>query len=245
MKQEPSGLAGTFNLNMRMVFGVCCAVVIFARSASAQVLPTVAVYDESNAVEIVATGSTLDLKQFKQDVAAAFQNDFGGVFQCNAVGGDVGPYNFSYGASQKKVLNMTGGIHNRIGVTSSAPSVRSISGIGLWENTTPDMTFFMDNLTSSVPDEAVVEFGLTILSTSFFDMGDVTATARFSDGSEASAQCAIGKGTGSGDTFFGFKAPDGQSIVNITFTNSAGRQMFLDDIGFITASRPYRLHIPR
>ena len=224
---------------------VCCAVVVFAQSASAQILPTVDVYDESNAVKSVATGSTLDFKQFKLDVAAAFKNDFGGVNQCNAIGGDAGPYNFSYGVSQKKVLNMTGGTHNRIGVTASSPSVQAISGIGLWDNSKPEMTFFMDNLTSSVPDEAVVEFGLTVLSTSYFDMGEVTATARFSDGSEASAQRTISKGVGLGDTFFGFRAPNGQSIVSITFTNSAGRSIFFDDIGFITASRPYRIHIPR
>jgi len=146
--------------------------------------------------------------------------------------------------NQNKVLNMMGGSQNQIGITASVPSIQAISGISLWASSKPEMIFFLENITSSVPDEAVVEFGLTVLSTSYFDMGEVTATARFSDGSKASAQRTISKGIGE-DTFFGFRAPNGQSIVSITFTNSAGRSIFFDDIGFITASRPYRLHIPR
>jgi hypothetical protein len=245
MKHESTGPARTRGLNVKTSLLACCAAAVFAIPASAQILPTAGVYDESNAVTFVAAGSTLDFNQFKTDVATAFTNDFGGVNQCNSIGGNAGPYNFSYGAGQTKVLNMTGGAHNDIGVTSSGKFVRAISGTGLWDSSKPEMTFFTETITSGVPDEAVVEFGLTILSTSAFSMGDVTARARFSDGTEATAQRAISEGPGLGDTFFGFRAPNGQSIVSVTVTNSAGRPMFIDDIGFITAARPYRAHVPR
>ena len=72
--------------------------VILAVPTSAQVFSTVGVYDEpiqTNAVDFVATGSTLSFVQFKEDVATAFSNDFGGVNQCYAIGGNAGPYTFS------------------------------------------------------------------------------------------------------------------------------------------------------
>jgi hypothetical protein len=232
-------------LNIVTAFDICCVVVAFAASASAQIFSTVGVYDAGNGVNFVATGSTVNFIQFKTDVAVAFSNDFGGVNQCYAIGQDSGPYIFSYGASQTKLLNMTSGTGNVIGITASSQFVQAISGNDLWVSEEPEMTFFLGSITSSVPNEAVVEFGLTILSTSYYSAGEVTATARFSGGGEASASRSITEDAGLGNTFFGFAAPSGQSIVSITFTNSSGQNMNFDDIGFITSAIPPALSILR
>lgn len=216
----------------------CFAVSGFAPAASAQIFLTVGVYDENNGVNFVADGSTLNFPQFKSDVAAAFTNDFGGVNQCYGIGAAGGPYNFAYGLSISKELTMKGGTNNQIGVTAGNPYVQPISGNSLWVSETPGMTFFMTNIAWGAPNEAVTQFGLTILSTSYFTVGDVTATARFSGGGVATAHRTINEGAGAGNTFFGFAAPRAQSIVSVTFTNSAGQNMFLDDIGFITSATP-------
>lgn len=229
----------TRSLNIVIMFLAGCAAAML--TASGQVLSTVGVYDEpaqTNGVDFVATGSTLSFGEFKSDVAAAFNRDFGGVNQCYAIGGDAGPYIFSYGVSQAKRLNMTGPANNRIGVTANTSSIQSISGTGIWGSLRPEMTFFLGDVSSSVANEAVIKFGLTIVSTTFFSLGDVTATATFSDGSKAIASRFINEMAGLGDTFFGFTAPSGQSLVSVTFTNSAGRPMYFDDIAFITAPFP-------
>jgi hypothetical protein len=84
-------------LNLVIIFLAGCVVAVV--TASAQVFSTVGVYDEptqTNGVDFVAPGSTLSFAQFKSDVAAAFNADFGGVNQCYAIGGNAGPYTFSY-----------------------------------------------------------------------------------------------------------------------------------------------------
>ncbi|EEF63363.1 hypothetical protein [Pedosphaera parvula] len=214
------------------------ALVLLAVTASAQVFPTVGVYDEStdqtNAVDFVAEGSTLNFDQFKKDIATAFSNDMGGVYQCDEVGQDSGPYTFSYGVSQMKLLTVTGS-DNSIGVTwGGSDWDRSISGLGLWVSIKPKMTF---NFPSKASGEAVVKFGLTIPSFSYYPR-NVIATATFSDGSKATAKRFISEAVALGDTFFGFAAPDGQTIASITFTNDAQPGMSFDDIGFITAKFP-------
>ncbi len=220
----------------KLIFSICCATV--AGSLSAQVFSTVGVYDPSNGVNFVATGSTVSLAQFKSDVAAAFSNNYGGVNQCSAIGGSAGPYNLSYGVNQNKQLSLQGGTNDQIGITSSSPQAQAISGDSLWVSLVPQMIFFTTNISSGMPNEGVVEFGLTILSTSYFGMSNVIATARFSGGSQATASRTINEAGGLGNTFFDFAAPKGQTIVSLTFTNTAGRGMFFDDIGFVTAAWP-------
>src|SRR5436190_6914970 len=101
IQRESSQRTRLLNIVIMSLAG--CAVAVFAASASAQVFSTVGIYDEpiqTNAIDFVAAGSTLSFVQFKSDVAAAFNSDFGGVNQCYAIGGDAGPYTFSYGVNQ-------------------------------------------------------------------------------------------------------------------------------------------------
>jgi hypothetical protein len=237
MKPGPFCLNRACVANMLTASLAAFAVVASTITVPAQVFPTVGVYDEptqTNAVDFVATGSTLDFNQFKSDVAAAFTNNFGGVNQCELIGNSTGPYAFSYGASQTKLLRLTGDTNTNIGITSSGLFVQSISLSSLWISLNPEMTFFFKDNPIGLTNEPVIRFGLTILSTSFIHTGTVTATARFSGGGQASASRNLSESSGLGDTFFGFAAPSGQSIVSVTFTNSAGQAMYFDDVAFIT-----------
>src|SRR5688572_21842943 len=160
---------------------IAFAVIDFSRPVSAQVHSTVGIYDEptqTNSVDFVAAGSTLNFVDFKVEVARAFTNGFGGVNQCESIGVDVGPYTFSYGLSQTKRLNMTGATNNSIGLAESSSSKQPISESTIWASD-PEMTFLLDDISSSVANEAVIKFGLTIVSTTFFSLDDVTATASF------------------------------------------------------------------
>jgi len=213
-----------------------------ALSTPSQAVPTVGIYDEpsqANGIDFVAIGSTLNPAQFTFDVAAAFDRDFGGVYQCDAIGN---PFVVSYGAAQTKILSIVSGENTILSVGSSSSLARSISGDGIWVSRLPEMVFLLDGAVTGIPDERVVEFGLTILSRSSFGsdypLGDVTATAQFSGGGTAISSRHISEGVGLGDTFFGFAAPDGQSLVSVTFTSADGYSLPIDDIGFITTVVP-------
>ena len=220
---------------MRSHILIAVFTVVLAASAPAQVFTTVGVYDPNHAVNFTAAGSTLNLIQFKSDVASAFTNNLGGVNQCYAVGASAGPYTFSFGINHVNTLSMTGDTNTSIGITASNAFVRSTSESGIWVSFNPSATFNL-HLTSNVPATAVVQFGLTVLSPSYFTMSNVTATATFSGGGQATASRVINEGAGLGNTFFGFAAPVGETITSVTFTNSQGHEMFFDDIGFITAA---------
>src|SRR5690348_8513957 len=97
-----------------------CLAGIMANNASAQIFPTAPRYDEptqTNRVDYVASGSTLDIGLFKSSLLTAFTNNYGGVWQCKVVGYSGGPYTLSYGISHTKQLIMSG-VGNEIGVTA-------------------------------------------------------------------------------------------------------------------------------
>ena len=104
----------------------------------------------------------------------------------------------------------------------------------MWVNLTPQLTL---SFTGAAENELVTAFGVTVPSSSL-QILNVTATAQFSDGSSSTAMRAITETMGAGDTFFGFRAPAGQSIVALTLSNSAGNAIPLDDIAFLTSPVP-------
>jgi hypothetical protein len=219
-----------------------CIAVGLALPTPAQSIPTVGIYDDpaqANGIDFVALGSTLDPAQFTSDVAAAFDRDFGGVYQCEAIGN---PFVVSYGITQTKFFSIVRGENTTLGVGASSSLGRSISGDAIWVSILPEMVFLLDGAVTGIPDERVVEFGLTILSRSGFGfdnpLGNVTATAQFSGGGTAISSRYISEGAGLGDTFFGFAAPDDQSLVSVTFASTDRYSLPFDDIGFITTVVP-------
>ena len=67
----------------------------------------------------------------------------------------------------------------------------------------------------------------------------MTAVATFSDSSTATATSAVGAGNATDDTFFGFVAPAGKSISNVTITMTGSTDnLCLDDLAFTTVPEP-------
>jgi hypothetical protein len=213
-----------------MWFPLLCA------SVSAQIFPTVGGYSSSpsNVIDYVAQGS-IDLNQFRQSVADAYATDRGGVFQCELVGLDTGPYTFAYGASQDRTMQWLAGPNTHIGV-SAASVAQAISGEGYWVGLQPQISFLFSSPQSSLAP--VSAFGLTILSENTFapgGLGTVTGTASFSGGGMANSSRVISEGSGLGDTFFGFSAPAGEWITSVSFSTSQQFNIPMDDIAFVTA----------
>ena len=93
--------------------------------------------------------------------------------------------------------------------------------------------------------EGVVEVGLCALGRKG-ESGLVAITATFSDDRTASLKHAIKKGEGVGNTFFGFRAPEGTHIVALHLDGSgfSGGHALYDDLGFITGLAPVEKTAP-
>lgn len=203
-------------------------------------IPTVGVYDENviqpNTVDFVASGSAVTNVQFSADVAAAYAQDSGGV-----INGEVlGAYH-SYGVDHQKVLEILPGDGTNWGIGAPFNPI-PISGTGAFATFSPtynylDLNFV--NIDGGSANEHVVEFGLTALSTSYKDFGNVTVAGQLAGGGEVSAVRHINDMAGQGDTFYGLKAPTGDYFTGLTIrydgSVTSNYNMFFDDVGFITA----------
>lgn len=83
--------------------------------------------------------------------------------------------------------------------------------------------------------EAITDLALCVLSRRG-EKGMVSVTAHFSGGGEHSLRSDIPAGDGAGNTFYAFRAPDGEGISGLTIDGSkfSGNYVLLDDLGFIT-----------
>jgi hypothetical protein len=230
----------------KFVARLTVAVIMLGMAELAQAvtpLPTVGIYDENtiqpNTVDFQPTGNTWLLSNVEQTIGLKFASDLGGVFQCEENSSDR-QLVLSYGADNSKILTLDG-VPSSFGVEASNSGVRSISGValfaGLYSPTVAQESFSFDSITGGLPAEELTRLGLTILSANR-DYGLVTATATFSDGSTAVASRHIQEAAGLGDTFFGFVAPPGASILELNFSAPSGHQFFFDDVAFVTAPEP-------
>ena len=91
------------------------------------------------------------------------------------------------------------------------------------------------------PGEGVAELGLCVLSRKG-ESGHVVVTVRFTDGRTARLRHQIPAGDGAGNTFFGFRAPVGQHIIELLLDGSqfSGSYVLADDLGFLTK----RIEVP-
>jgi VCBS repeat-containing protein len=202
------------------------------------IVPTVGVYDENlvdpNTVDFTATGSSLTAADFGSRVATAYGQDAGGVIDGSAVG-----TGYSYGIDHTKDLTITptGGTGYTIGPD------HHISGTSGFATTSPFNTLSLDfaAIDFGVPHEHVVSFGLTALSVTGDDYGNVTVTARLAGGGTMSATRHINEVSQAGDTFYGFTAPAGDTFSGFTLSYDgsasglADPRLWFDDLGFITA----------
>ena len=223
--------------------------------AGAAVVPTVGVYDsqspQTNFVDFIAntggtstatTGPGDSLNGFKPAVAAAYSNNFGGVYQFETpLGGDTvsGGIQAQYGVSASKTLNINtlyraAAFGTSTEISGGAEGIFRTGAAGTGALDSGNGTFVFDSITGGATNEEVVSFGLTFLGRD--GAGTVTGVATLSGGSTITKSAAIGSGL-TQDTFFGFDAPSGQFLTQVAFTKT-GRDKTFDDLGFVTAVIP-------
>jgi VCBS repeat-containing protein len=212
---------------------------------------TVRVYDENivapNRVDFVAAGSTVNNTDFAAHVASAYDRNFGGVIDGSVLSG-VYEYGVGQGtAAGKPMIFTTVGSNSTWGIGSPGDG-RTISGTGAFAtvgltdfNSYRSVTFTFGAIANGAPNEHVVEFGVTALSLTNRDYGNVTTTGRLASGATVSATRPIREGTAQGDTFYGFTAPAGDYFTGFTLaydgpaSTQTDLRLWFDDIGFVTA----------
>ena len=229
-----------------------------ASFSSAVTVATVAAYDaatNANTVDFTAPGSATSLSSFTTSVSTAHGAGFGGVatFDGGTFTGQP-TLELTY-ASGAKTLNITvGGLTLSTSTLDGTSSASAISGANILNrptNASSDTTFTFASITNGAPDEYVTEFAFTILARNTYTTSGAsggtaepktfTATAYFSDGTNAVASDIIGPSKGADDTFYSFAAPAGHSILRvevdaITNGTSSRYQPLFDDIAFISTA---------
>lgn len=224
----------------------------FVTRAQASFVAT-GVYDENtvqtNVVDVSATtdgANTLSLASFTTLVAAAFAADAGGVINFDN-GTLAGPNTIdaTYGVSQGLSLSIGNGSSRTWALAFPALST-AISGSGLTPvlsktgspqafSTWNDFIFTFD------PNDKVTAVGATILNKFAIvgtPVGNVSGRVRYTDASFATSvfsQVSTGSGSGTDDTFWGFRAPAGLFIDRFELTvTDDDASAYLDDLAFVT-----------
>ena len=236
------------------VTGLVVVCLVIACSWAQGGFTTVGVYDpgSSNDVDQSATfsGATgaagaanvLSLTEFQALTGSAFAADMGGVVGFEGAGSlEAGGGSFvaTYGTNGTKTLTISSGnsAFRYPGVPSSSRVPVSGTETEMLSKESPDMDFSFDigTITDGIPREGVTHFGVTAIERLDTDQGVVPCTATFSDGSTVTASATISGAAPANneDTFYGFVAPSGKSIVNVHLGYSVWFSN-VDDVGFIT-----------
>jgi len=182
---------------------------------------------------------------FTTQVLNAFNADQGGVFTFDNVGfnANVTSLSLSYGTSQSKSFTLGQGSPGNLVATTTVLS-EAISGdqVGVKNINAVDPTFtfvfssFANNL--GLPDLGVKAFGFTFLSqgvSSPVNYGQLQATATFSGGGTVTSGAFVNNLRTLADTFFGFIAPTGQTITQVTLPVAVSGDAFIEDVAVITS----------
>ena len=240
---------------LRFIVATALVTAFMASLSWAAVFNTVSVFDPAGGDTI--TVNTTEADAFKVDVAAAYNNNAGGVVNFdNGSADDTFDFDFVFGTSQTKTLNTTTSIWAQTTTSGGFGNGTSPTQYFLVENpsnpgnpaTNPNFTLTFDSVTGGAALEAVVRVGFALLDRRTNNPGDVTFTATWSDGNTEAINIAAA--TYEDDAvFIGFEAPAGLSIASISFatanagaapistTNSTAR-IGIDDFGFVTAVIP-------
>lgn len=236
--------------------GLMMVCVAIACSSAQGGFTTVGVYDPASANDVdqsatfsSATGgagaaNVLTLAQLQALVGPAFGADMGGVVEFETGGGlEAGNGSFvaTYGTSGSKTLTIDSGNSGFVHPGYTGDNRVPVSGTGgeMLSQASPNMDFSFDigTITGGIPLEGVTHFGLTAIERSGANHGTVPCTATFSDGSSVTATATISGAAPANDedTFYGFVAPVGKSIVNVHLGFSANYSN-VDDVAFITGA---------
>jgi len=227
---------------MRTKANALAIIAILAIHGTSIAAPTTGVYDEDssqpNTVDLIASNSSVTIAQFKSDVANAYNQDFGGVIDGSTLG-----TSYTYGIDQNKMLSFNGiQIDAAVGLPSSPTPISgreafSFSGTG----TSHHYLSTKFGISNGIRGEQVVEIGLTVLSMSGVDYGNVTLSAGAGFGLP-NVTAALSQPTGEGDTLLVIKAPPGESFsfFTLSYTGTLGPndRLWFDDLAFVTAQVP-------
>jgi len=194
----------------------------------------------------ITSANVLTLATFQGLVSTAFTNGNGGVIDFEGAGDSIGAGDvFTTSAFGGRTLSFTdtadAGRNLTINDFSGGSGSRlPISGINALGNQ-QSINFNSFSLTGGDPADRLTHFGMTVLQRN--QDVNFTVIATFSDSStltfnQVSMEDSdnIGVAVNSEDTFFGFVAPDNESITNIAFSTS--QFTAFDDIGFIVTPVP-------
>ncbi|MCH7920950.1 MAG: hypothetical protein IIC50_23630, partial [Planctomycetes bacterium] len=180
--------------------------------------------------------NVVGLEVFRELVAAAFLIDAGGVIDLEDGSLDGQDMIGNFGLQGTKSLT----ISNATGIINVGSSVknerRAISGSNRFaKSNTSEFVFDIGAITGGTPGERVTYVAATMLDRDGTALNP-TVTATFSGGGTVTASAVMSGDlpVNDQDTFFGFVAPPGESIVNVTFTPNGYTNT--DDIAFITSA---------
>ncbi len=181
--------------------------------------------------------NVIDLVAFQALIGPAFDADGGGVVDAESGGLDGQDIIANFGVSGTKsvTISSTGGTIHR-GTGGNSGNRLPTSGDGRFaKSNNGDFVFDIGPVSGGAPGEAVTYFAGTLLYRDNRDMNP-QVTVTFSGGGTvtAIADMAMGAPSNSRDTFFGFAAPPGEGIVNVTF--DLANYTNLDDMAFITSA---------
>ena len=177
--------------------------------------------------------------QFRFNVDAAAQEGTGGVWDASArdqvVKGGT-PVRVRFGPDGRKTLRITPREDLWIAGFSTAEET---SGESLFTNQAKGAKtlHFALAVEGGMPGEGVQDLALCALSREK-ERGPVAMTVRFSGGGTHTLSAELPEGAGKGNTFFAFRAPEGEHITEVQVDGSkfSGNYVLLDDLGFITAT---------
>jgi hypothetical protein len=189
-------------------------------------------------LQATAGGAVTVTYQFRFNVAAATQEGSGGVWDATArdqvvKGGS--PVRVRFGFDGEKALLLTPRDDLWVAGFSTAEET---SGESLFTNhakgaKTLEFTLAVEG---GLPGEGVQDLALCALSREK-ERGPVAMTVTFSGGGTHTLSAELPEGAGIGNTFFAFRAPEGEQITGLRIDGSkfSGNHVLLDDLGFITA----------
>ncbi len=208
----------------------------------------------TNFVDTSATAIPNDLLTFSNAVFEAYALDLGGDMHFPATTTTGKTYfRATYGVNQGKWFTIVSDTPMQV-FAPPAGSFWTVSGspngYGICNNS--DQTYYnlaIGQITNvgtglEMSTEKVVKLGFVVCSKTDAKYPiDVKATVTFSDYTTTSATATIAAPRTYGDTFYGFSAPAGQSIINVLLeafddgtTTPVSTRIGLDDIGFVTES---------
>lgn len=195
-------------------------------------------YDENviatNTIDLDALDSAFSSAQFIEDIAEAFDQDRGGVIA------NTWSYERCYGTSLSKVMRYEPLESNY--ATGTPPMPLSGTWGFIITQFSRKVTIGFTDFVGAEPDEQVVSLGLTGLSLTNRDYGNVTFTGHLASGGSVSSSSAISGPTGTGDTFFGLAAPGGDYFTGYSLEFDGplipSMPFWFEDVGFITAIVP-------